>query len=445
MIIIKIKEHMDKSTTIAIASMLFNMELGCKAFSPNGEIDDPDEDFHVIEKNGISYTIQGIIGNIVVLYSGDDHHYIECLSRDLENALQKLDYIYINTRVEGIPQYTEKSLDYTLVSVLRNNYTNNDDRRKIVCNADALPYKHHFVWRMVSDGNNILFTNSEKKALGRNINEYNYLVQHNTLVVDTRNVFKSKENITFINGPPLKSDYSMSNKFVSYDVFTYSEKYGGIDYNLRRMKNSTNIRIMHLLSNIKIKPLFIPVYDEEWENINPMRSVDWDIDDGYVSIHDIVSHIFEMLTSSYDYILTELEEVKNVESGAPPRPNNICNSCDMYLYDMIYVLELKNNHVCVCAKCFHRVVYPAMFDIFNCADISVLKVRHPKTVVDVIGTIDMPEEVRSLMIELSGDVKIKDDVITTPNYVGYTNINNILLKTMTPPDDKRLFVCKILS
>jgi hypothetical protein len=86
-----------------------------------------------------------------------------------------------------------------------------------------------------------------------------------------------------------------------------------------------------------------------------------------------------------------------------------------------------------------------MFDNFNCAGINVLKVRHPKTVIDVIGTIDMSEEFRSLMTELSGDVTITDDVITTPNYVGYKDIDSILLKTVTPPEDKRLFVCKILS
>jgi hypothetical protein len=264
-------------------------------------------------------------------------------------------------------------------------------------------------------------------------------------VIDTSSVFKSKENIMFTNGLPLKSDYSMSDKFVSYDVFTYDEKYGGIDSNLRRMKKPTNISITRLLSNIKIKPLFIPIYDEKWENINPMRSDNWDTDDGHVNAHDIGSHIFDLLTSSYNYMLMELEEVKNVESGAPPRPSDICHSCDMYLYDMIYVLELKNNHVCVCAKCFHCAVHPTMFNSFNCVDIRVLKVRHPKTVVDVIGIIDMPEEFRSLMIELSGGVTIEDDVITTPNYAGYTDIDSILLKTVTPPEDKRLFVCKILS
>jgi hypothetical protein len=443
MIIIKIKETRDESINITIASMLFNMELGCKVFSPNGEIDEPDEDFHVIEKNGISYTIQGVIGNIVVLYNGDNHRYTDFLSWDLEKTLQTLDNIYINTRVEGIPQYTGKSLDYTLVSELHNT---TDDRRNIIHNINKYSSQNsHFVWVMTLDGKKILRTHSKNKASNRNTNEYRHLVQHNTLVIDTINVFESKENITFINGMPSKSDYSMSKKFVSYDVFTYSKKYGGIDYNLRHVGKSKSIGKKYLYLNEKIEPLFIPIYDEKWENINPMRSDDWDTDDGHVNAHDIGSHIFDLLTSSYNYMLMELEEVKNVESGAPPRPSDICHSCDMYLYDMIYVLELKNNHVCVCAKCFHYLVHPMMFDSFNCADIRVLKVRYPKTVVDLIGIIDMPEEVRSLMIELSGDVIIKDEVITTPNYVGYTDIDNILLKTVTPPEDKRLFVCKILS
>ena len=438
MIIIKIDEARGDATNIAIASMLFNMELGCKAFNTGGEIDDPDEDFHVIEKDGISYTIQGIIGNIVVLYNGDDRRYIEFLAWDLEKALHTLDDRYINARVEeGIPHYSGESMDYTLVSGL--GYKNNADRRKIVHKADAPSNISHFVWRMVADGNKILFKKrNEQRFVNRDVNEYNYLVQHNTLVIDISNVFESKENITFTNGLPSKRDYSMSNKFVSYDVFTYSEN-GGIDSVLRSLKNQENKQEnKQEMQDTIIDPLFIPVYEEEWDNINPMRAV-------CRGTKPAADHIIDLLNSSYNYTLMELEEVKNVESGAPPTPNDVCHSCEMYLYDMIYVLELKDNHVCVCAKCLHGAVYLTMFDNFNCTDINVLKVRHPRTVVDVIDTIDMSEEFRSLLTELSGDVTIRDDVITTPNYAGYKDLYSILLKTVTPLEDKRLFVCKILS
>lgn len=434
MIIIKIdEENRDESTNISIASILFNMELGCKAFNSEGEIDDPDEDFHVVEKDGISYAIRGVIGNIVVLHNRDYKQYNISLSRDLDNFLRILDYRYFKYRKEGIPYYTGKSLDYTLVSELRDNST---DRRNIVHKSDIRPSsKFRFTWSMVSEGNKILSINDSNKVHCRDLNEYNHLVHHNTLVIDARNVFESKEKITFINGIPSKSDYSMSNRFVSYYVFTYSEKYGGIDSVLRRLKNPTDNQEMQ---DIIIKDMFIPVYEEEWENINPMRVVCRDN-------NPITEHIYGLLTSSYNYTLMELEEVKNVASGAPPAPNNVCHSCDMYLYGMIYVLELKDNHVCVCSKCLHDSIYPEMFDNFNCADVNVLKVMYPKTVVDIIGIIDMSDEFRSLMIELSGDVTINDDVITTPNYVGYNNIDNILLKTVTPPEDKKLFVCKILS
>jgi hypothetical protein len=433
MIIIKTDGTRNESTTITIASMLFNMELGCKAFNSDGEIDEPDEDFHVIEKDGISYTIQGIIGNIVVLYRGDDHRYTKFLALDLDKALYKLDNLYIKSRVEGIPYYTGKSLDYTLVSEVRNN---NTDRRKIVHKADSPSHKSHFVWRMVTEGDLILPTNNDERRLhNRNMNEYKHLVQHNTLVIDTMDVFESKENITFTNGLPSKSYYSMTNKFVCYDALTYSKKYGGIDFVLRGLKTPEK---KQEIQNIRIEPLFIPIYEEEWKNINPMRVT-------RTIRHSVADHIFDILNSSYNYTLIELEEVKNVESGAPPMPNDVCHSCEMYLYDMIYVLELKDNHVCVCAKCLHCTVYPTMFDNFNCIDIKVLKVRHPNTVVDVIGAIDMSEEFRSLMTELSGDVTIKDDMITTPSYAGYKDIGSVLLKTVTPPEGKRLFICKILS
>ena len=430
MIIIKIDQERNEETNMTIATTLFNMELGKKVFNIDGSINNPDEDLYILTKDGISYTIHGIVGNIVVIYRGENHRYTEFLISDIEKILHDLDMKYMDEFKE-INCYNGKSMDYTLVSEAISD--RNKKRRKIVKNKDTPPNKGQFLWRI--DWPEIFMSNSRKYVGNRNLWEYETLLLYNTLVIDTDNVFNTKENITIIDDIPKVKDYNISTRFVSLEEFTYDKKYGRIDSILREMKDP-GYNDQHTMY---ITPVFVPIYEEKWENIKPIRV--------YIEREEcLIDNIIKLLTSSYDYTLMELEEVKNVESGAPPAPNDICHSCRMYLYDTIYVLECQNNHVCVCARCFHNDLYPELFDINN--NITVLKVKYPKTVFDIIYQMDMPSEIRQLMIELSGEdvrVDMKELTITTPNFVGYSEIDSILLKTRHPPEGKRLFICKILS
>jgi hypothetical protein len=437
MIIIKINKNMCEQSYLNIATLLFNMELGKRAFNIFGELDDPDDDFHVIHKDGISYTIQGIIGNIIVMCNQkkrkENKEVIKSLMLNLDKIMYELDDVYIK-EYGSIQQYTGKSLDYTLVS---ESYTKkNTDRRKFIHNQDTMSNKSHYIWKIIVDEQEILFGDAGK--YDRNMWEYTELIKYNTLIIDTDDVFETSTNITFIDGVPEIKHYIMAKRFINYDVLAYNVKYGGVRNILHKVKDPEYKQE----DQGNIEAIFTPIYAEVWENINPMRIVRGNDNS------NITDRILKLLYMSYDYILAEFDEIKNVRAGAPPIPNNECQVCGMYLYDDIYVLEKGKNHICVCAICFHtQIDHQKLFTISRY--VQILRVTYPKTVVDIINTIDMSEDFRSLMLELSGDSvtissTVSGDVITTPNYMGYSNMESILLKVVLPPEGKKLFICKIL-
>lgn len=431
MIIIKTNGDRTDEITMAISTILFNMELGKKVFNAKAEIDSPDEDYHTISNRGITYAIQGIIGNICILYRGNDRRYSEFLSWDIERNLRALDTIYIE-KFGNIHSYAITSMDYTLVSEKPTDVYR--DRRRLVHKHDAPSFRGCFTWRVVMNNQELLQKNHISPSRSRNIWEYDNLVWHNTLVIDVEDIFINIDRPIFTSVEPAISEYNMSKNMVSLYTVPYSRKYGGIDTILRDM----NFPHMSYNKEINADMLCIPIYEEEWKNIAPMRVM-------YDEPATRPMYIWNLLHSEYNHTLMDLEEVKNVESGAPPRPNDVCHSCEMYLYDMIYVLELKENHVCVCSRCFHNSIYIDMIQALECADITVLKVMYPKTVVDIINRTNMDNNFKALLIELSsGELDINEDVITTPNFIGYTNIYNVLMKIIIPPVNKKIFICKIV-
>ena len=121
MIIIKPIDGIDGIRSIRqMASMMFNMELGKKIFDSDGKLLQKHEPMHTIKKNGVTYSIQGLVGYILILrkdggilVGGEWDDFIESLNTELS----KLDDMYIKT-YGSIRIYHESSMDYTLVSRL---------------------------------------------------------------------------------------------------------------------------------------------------------------------------------------------------------------------------------------------------------------------------------------------------------------------------------------
>jgi hypothetical protein len=429
MIIFKTSGVLNDDMVLIISTILFNMEMGEKIFKPSGDFYDIIEDYHVLHKDGISYTIQGMAGNIIVLRGMANVAYIKNLRLELISALNTLDRRYIK-KYGDIKQYTEDSTDFTLVSQI---YKIGCVRRTIKIAPDNST-THGYVWKMPTFINSDIFKLQELLCKTRSMWEYHNLEFRNTLYIDTNDVFNMDDQITFIDHIPTINDYNMSELLVSRDVIIYDAQFGGIHHTLRNLKDP-NGDYSVIPSDISIR---IPIYEEFWANINPIR----------VATHkhdDICEYILKTLSTRYDYTLMELEEVKNVEAGAPITANDVCHSCEMYLYDYIYVLEKNNNHVCVCAICYHCVIYPNLVELMIEKNIQTFKVEYPRSITDVINILNVSDNMRELLIELATcELVITTSCITTPNYAGYMDINSVLIKNIIPPANKKLFVWGIL-
>jgi hypothetical protein len=428
MIIVKTSNILNNEMLLTISTILFNMEMGEKIFNPSGDFYEIIEDYHVLHKDGISYTIQGMVGNIVVMYGMANRVYIEKLALELGGVLSILDDRYIK-KYGNIKQYTEDSTDFTLVSQIYKG----DIRRTIKISPNNNSITQGYEWKMSTSINKDILKYQESSHKTRSMWEYLNLTLRNTLYIDANNVFNTTNQIAFIEHTPTIDDYSMSELLVCKDAIIYDTQLGGIHHTLRLLKDPKHAHCV-IISTL---PMCIPIYEDLWVNINPIR----------VSVHthdDVCGYILKTLNTSYDYTLMELEEVKNMEDGVPITVNDVCHSCEMYLYDYIYVLEKNTNHICVCAICYHGIIYPKLVDKLIGDNIQTLKVKYPRSIIDVINILVMSDDMRDLLIELSTcELVITTSCITTPNYAGYKDINSVLLKNIIPPENKKLFIWEI--
>jgi hypothetical protein len=414
MIIIKI-DNFDIEAEKEIATLLFNMEMGKKSFNIMGDIDNPDEDFHVLHKNGISYTIYGSVGSLILLKQNKtDDPYFESFIHNMVNHLSDLDDKY-NKNCGIINHYTGGSTDYSLNSKPFTSTT----RRIITSTHNQIQQKEEtYRWTVID------YIEDGYKKSTRDIWEYTKLREYNTLIIDTNNIFNTDCKITFIDSIKTEN-YVMSKNFIDYK-FTYNAENKNIDEMLRYLRNDRNLIDLEYTLDLL---MFTPIYVEEWKNIKPMQGI---------TNREIppCAYIYDMLYTEY-HTPSELEE----------KIDDVCDSCDMYLYGDIYVLEKGNNHACVCAFCMqYESIYTYIFGRNKRdPDIHLLRVTHPNTAIDIINKFDVPDDVRSVMIELSGDrVSVENGVISTPNYEGYGVKDDVLLKLVVPSENKKLFACDII-
>jgi hypothetical protein len=444
MIIIKNADLKNDKAIMVIATLLFNMELGKTVFNTSGEFDNCDEDFHVLSKNGITYNINGSIGNIIVMYDEKiqryNNTYLKELSIKLENTMKYLDDIYIK-KYNSIKYFTEQSLDFTLVS------RNYDSSRCNVYNRKIILYKYmkekgitcYNTWELKNNiDSNLFIEKSHHTAHDRNCWEHTLLKNYNSLVIDNYDVFNFKDDITFIDN--IKRSYlTISDLIITKHMIIYNFHNGGIDNTLRYLKNIKNETENNC--DYMFPYTYTPIYKEQWKNIRPIRAS---------NEHDrtnIDQYINILINMDYDYKLSELEEIKNVKFGAPHSHNDICHICHMYLYDDIYVLEKHKYHICICAKCFHGKI---SYENIKTNNLIILRVKFPRTIKDVINIIEIPDDFKLLLIELSDKKLIKIDknkkTIITTNYIGFEKqyMEDVLLKKYSISDNKKIFDCKII-
>ena len=454
MIVLKIpvaQGNMDfKPFITEISSILFNSEQGIHVFDDKGNILEGElygTKFNTIKKDGVSYNIVGNVGNII-LATNFSKGFMENFKIDLYKELEKLDnkYYKINTNLK-CRKFNSTDYFSTVYNVNTHYNRKNNNNREIVLLRNSRPSMNFgYMWKLVS-WDYILFR-EDKIWKNRNHNEFDLLQKHNTLIIDYSDVFNYTERFTFLTEDPTVKDYKMSEKFISMEAVLVSktgvpikaELYNGIlcgrDYN-------------HDYSNYTDSNIKFPIYYEEWGNIKPVRIQK---KDNILDDDDLVKLLTDFHKDQGQH-LTEGEELKNIKHGAPPTYNDICNICSMYLYEEIYVLEKNNRdfHVCVCCDCLHKIVIRCDFDVdylFN--DITILRVKHPRTAKDLILHKDhkIDDGMKQLLIELlEGFTTADDDILMKTNrFIGYSEdeVSSVLIKQISPHKEKKLFVFKFI-
>lgn len=430
MIIIKYDGNVNdgkiNSSDMAIATTMFNIETGKRVFDIRGNIDRPDDDFNTITKGGITYSIHLMKGSLLFTNIGPvGGIFLSTIIKKIRSIIDRLHLRY-NELKGGVRYYTANSIDFVAESTLvkRVSY------RKIGTSGTGTT--NTFTWtnrRFNKEDIDIRRCYCNNRAEW----EYNHIYYHNAIVVDLINIFNTPDHITIIHDKPELSHFVMSSRVVCTGEVYFNNKLGGIYPTLQHLNGIKYIDKDE--NHNEVGHIFQPIYEEQWCNINPMRAKRMDVDS------NLSVHINKLLEMDYDFNLMELEEIKNVQSGAPPTPNDRCNSCYMYLYDSIYVMESGDNHVCVCGVCYHA--YLTSDDVNTHV---ILKVKYPRTVVEVIDMTPLGDYDRDMLVELSTEYQLKNlsinaSEISSKNYHGTSVLNAVLMKQIDTHAMKKLFKC----
>lgn len=268
----------------------------------------------------------------------------------------------------------------------------------------------------------------------KNTHEASFIGEFLTVIIDDNNVFKTKDVITSINRRITIDDYVLSDRLAPIRSVHVSNS--GIDRQLRTMSDSC-ISAHSDLNYSDI--LFSAIYKEKWENIRPMRIEKQQYDDSeYECRVPVWELIHKKMESVYDYKKEELEEIKNVESGAPPTRNDICPFCNMYLYGDIYVIEYNGNHQCICDMCMNAWNREGKNYVSQLGRYTILRVKYPRDIGDVIDMITDDKEQRLFLKEISTAI-IAPTGVVSKNYMSVGDLYKYLHRKRQIPEGKKIF------
>lgn len=449
MIILKIPVAHDyigvKPFITEISSVLFNLEQGKNIFDSSGNFIKGElygTNFNTIKKDGISYNIVGNTGNVILLNM--NINVLNNFKNDLDKQLLELDkkfYKKNSTFCYRKFNSTDYFSSFYNLNSANTEHIKNKNFRKIEIMSMNTPINNTgYLWKL-QRWDSVLFVEN-KMWKNRNMNEFEILQKHNTLIIDCGDIFNYTERIAFLTKEPEIQSYKMSEKFISMEkVFIVSNRQNPIKAELY---NGIFTNRDYQYDYGTVCDIKYPIYHEEWENINPVRIKKKEEILSDVEIKRLLINFHKNKKNT-----TESEEIKNRKHGAPPTYTDICSICSMYLYDDIYVLEKQNRdfHICVCADCLHEHITVPDLNLdhaFN--DITILRVKYPRTAAELIQHEDntMCEYKKQLVTELLEGFTLKrnNKVVETSSFIGYSKdrIRDVLVKDITMYDEKKLFV-----
>ena len=357
----------DDPSLTAIASAMLNLEAGTSTFLADGTINpDPSPDYHQFTHDDITYNIRGLYYTLIVCSPHPTG--AEFINR-LTAKCRILDATLNRTHVTH-PSYL--AMDYTAA------YTTSDTCspiRQIGADFDTKA-KDLFQWCVLSSADALTpyihpFTQPVKN---RNHTDNNLLVLYNTIVADANDIFT----------PTPLTLTALTPSLFSLIHLCVSETSIGCDESRGQLSHAVSLACSPAAPLSATPPLEfalipLPIYNDLWSNIRPRR---------YrralnTPPSERLKYLARKLRAPPLFSADELEEARNVKSGAPPSRADLCHCCLMYLYNRIYVLETPATplpaHTCVCALCLHTVLYPSHSKLLSDTKTTLLIVTHPLT------------------------------------------------------------------
>ena len=424
----------------SIAFMMFNKEMNKRIYTREGKIDNPEADNNVVIHEGITYSISHSIGNIIFLVPNGLILNIEKIRNTLKKELKEIYknyekhntvilynrnstvFVHVETKTphNSITRYIGNTIKYPSVTITNVMFKWYDDRTCLCENGQPC-----------APVNNKNYFNDDF-LLQSNVSHYT-----NSIIVDLNNIFNLEGKIY---PSPAVEDFTMSQFLASKNVITYEiNRVCHIDTMLRKIHdNNINYKgaVMYSIFNI---------YEEKWENIKPMRVTKIS---NNVDKLDIVINKVIIFNCSFEE--EELDIKKDNKIGIKMLPNDICHICYMLLYDTIYVLEFNvsyTKHVCICALCLHSNYIKIKKQLTDykkksSCGYNILKIIYPRTCYDLINNTNIDPSYKELLCELAySNATFINDTIQTNNYIGITNIHNLLYKNLNIEyEDKTFFL-----
>jgi hypothetical protein len=405
--------------------MMINVEMGRKIFTPEGVIDDPQTEFNGFTAFGVQYNIMGCVGRLVISSPDQDSkaHLSKLIIGDI-NQLVMIFTQYCSDNNVNVPMFSPLTMDYVQVVTQHASIISAE-----MCTERKIKrLNSRYMW-FITYGKRRIFTNySTNTTVSRAQQQFDTILSNNhTVVIDFCNIFKMQDvSYTIIHDDICIKYLNAQDNFIEVPgKMRYINKCGAWP----TLRSILNLPLVTPGWDNMLR--FIPIYKECWDNIRPMR------------INKKLK-LEEYLKSPHDYILAELEEIRDVKNGAPTTANDVCHACGMYLYDDIYVFECKTyagiNHMCICAVCGE--FNTALQNIIDSNSLTVLKTTYTKTLENIVlDTMKLTGDLAQLLIHGMSNIQVAtkagDVVLRSGDYIGVTKLETVIVLNA---HDKKLYL-----
>lgn len=386
-----------------IAKMMINLEKGKLIFDTDGKLVNEEKAFHYIENNGITYKFHS---NLFKMHCSREMWLSIC------SRMKQLIVEY-DRKVASLIGY-ESYYNSNEMEFVKTTYYFH--RRFITFIKDIRPVSTSVVYSWCFSDIKCLL--NDFKGYKKTDYVAHQLLNFNSIVIDTDDIFNFPPGVTVLNRPFVNNDFT-ANKYIASHKIINITNLSAFIFKLCRpglyVEFAESMAIFHTVN---------PVREEKINNLHIVRC-----DKSKVSYKDIISIIKKQKKNDRSFVFDELEEARNVACGFPETFNDICSKCKLSLYDEIYALKISGlrsySYMLMCRYC---ITY--FFGSIKKYKLELLKINHSRKMDEVIKDLPLDLKEKKMLIDLylNPCKNISGSGYENNNYKGYRNINDFILK-----------------